>query len=214
MKTDDLISQLSSDLKPVKPAESVFVFAIKWTVFSIVAVILVIVGLQPRFDLLQTLASFDTWAQLLGFALLLLTSLGLAGWASSPGRSGLYKYLRAVFLVLAVLAVIQTIRLLGVSQAVLAEGLSVLGSRCAIVSMIVGVLTGAFYTWKARQGATTHPLLSGLVLGLAAVGAGGVAITLHCASQNGMHIFIWHFILPLLVMTAIGSWIGQKLLRW
>lgn len=214
MKTDDLISQLSADLKPVKPAESVFSFTMKWTLLSVVAVVVVTVGIQPRIDLLQTLASFDTWVQLFGFALLLMTSLALTGWASSPGRSGLQKYLRAVFLGLAAVAIIQTVRLLGVSEAVLAEGLSVLGSRCAMVSMTVGVLTGALLAWKSRQGATTQPLLSGLVLGLAAVGTGGIAITLHCASQNGMHIFMWHFLLPLMVMAVLGSWIGQKLLRW
>jgi hypothetical protein len=214
VKTDDLISQLSQDLKPVKTPEKPFVFAIKWGVLSLALIVIMILGLQPRIDLLQSLQQFDTWVQLGAFALLLFASLALVSWASSPGKDGFKKYLKAVFALLSGLAVIQVVRVLGLSEVLLMEGLSVLGSRCALVAMAVGVATGLFVTWKVRAGASTHPLLSGLVVGLAAVGAGGVAITLHCASSNGMHILVWHFLLPLVVMTMVGSLVGRKILRW
>lgn len=214
MKTDDLISQLAQDLKPVKAPEKPLYFAIKWSLLSLALIVLAVVGLRPRIDLLQSLEHVDTWIQLGAFALLLFASLSLVAWASSPGREGFKKYLKSIFALLSLLAVIQVVRILGISRDLLAEGLAILGSRCAMVAMIVGAVTGVFVTRKIRQGASMHPLWSGVVLGLAAVGAGGVAITLHCASQNGMHILIWHFLLPLVVMAMAGSFVGRKLLRW
>lgn len=214
MKTDDLISQLTENLKPVQSPEKPLSFALKWGIGSLVLIVLVILSLLPRIDLMQSLQHFDTWAQLGAFALLLFASLGLVSWSSSPGKEGFKKYLKGVFAILALLALIQVVRVLGLSEDLMAEGLAVLGSRCALVAMIVGAVTGALITWKARQGASTHPLMSGLVLGLAAVGAGGVAITLHCSNLNGMHILVWHFLLPLIVMAVAGSFVGRKILRW
>ncbi|MBS1970447.1 MAG: DUF1109 domain-containing protein [Bdellovibrionales bacterium] len=214
MKTDDLISQLTKNLQPVRSPEKPLTFALKWGVGSLVLIVLVILSLRPRVDLMQSLQHFDTWAQLGAFSLLFFASLGLVSWSSSPGKEGLKKYLKAVFAVLSLLALIQVVRILGLSEELMSEGLSVLGSGCAMVAMSVGTVTGAFLTWKARQGASTHPLMSGLVLGLAAVGAGGVAITLHCSSLNGMHILVWHFLLPLIVMAIVGSFVGRKILHW
>lgn len=214
MKTEDLISQLSQNLQPVKAPERPLVFAGKWGVLILALTTLAVVGLQPRMDLIQSLQSFDTWAQLGVFAVLLFASLALVSWASSPGKEGFKKYLKAVCALLSVAAVIQAVRILGLSEALLMEGLSIFGSRCALVAMAVGAATGMAVTWKVRAGASTQPLLSGLIVGLAAVGAGGVAITLHCASQNGMHILVWHFLLPLFVMTVAGLLVGRKILRW
>lgn len=214
MKTDDLISQLTKDLKPVKAPELPIVFALKWGLVSLAIVVFIIAGFRPRLDLLQSLEHFDTWIQLGAFALLLFASLGLVAWASTPGREGFKKYLKSIFALLSLLAMVQVVRLLGMSRELLSEGLAILGSRCALVATTVGAVTGFFVAWKARQGASMHPLWSGIVLGFAAVGAGGVAITLHCASQNGMHIFVWHFLLPLFVMGVAGSVVGRKILRW
>jgi hypothetical protein len=214
VKTDDLISQLTENLKPVQSPEKPLVFALKWGIGSLALIVLAVLNLRPRMDLVQSMQHFDTWAQLGAFALLLFSSLGLVAWSSSPGREGFKKYLKGVFTVLALLALIQFIRVLGLSGDLMAEGLAVLGSRCAMVAMIFGAISGAFMTWKARQGASTHPLMSGLVVGLAAVGAGGVAITLHCSSLNGMHILVWHFLLPLVVMALAGAFVGRKILRW
>lgn len=214
MKTDDLISQLSQDLQPVKAPEKPLLFVAKWVFFSVIVVVLAILGLHPRIDLLQSLEHFDTWLQLAGFAALLFASLYLTAWSSSPGKPGLQKYLKMIFAVLALLTVLQVLRVLGIDQAAAAEGVALLGSRCALVAMTVGAVTGAFITWKTRQGASTSPLLSGLIIGFAAVGAGGIAITLHCSSQNGMHILVWHFLLPLIVMAATGSFVGRRFLRW
>ena len=214
MKTDDLISQLTGDLKPVKSPENAFVFALKWTIASFVLITVVISFLKPRADLLATLQTAGMFGEILSFAALLFASLLLVSWTSSPGRERRAIYSRFLFFVLAICALVNFFGIFGLSPELRAEGMDVLGSGCTLVALTVGILTGAAFAYKVRQGASLNPFKSGLLVGLAALGAGGVAITLHCGNTNGMHILMWHFLVPLVAMVILGIVIGKKILRW
>lgn len=214
MKTDDLISQLSLDLKPVRRPEKPWVFAVKWSVVSLAGVVLLTVFISPRTDLFQALQEIGTILEIVSFSGLLFASLLLVAWTSSPGRPLPVRYSQILLGFLALCGVVNFVRVFGIGPEVLREGLEIIGSRCTLLAVAFGVLSGGFFAFKTRQGASTNPVVSGLLVGLAALGVGGVAITLDCGSDNGMHILLWHFLLPLGVMTALGFGISKKFLRW
>lgn len=214
MKTEDLISQLTGDLKPVRAPEKAFVFALKWTLASFVMIAAVIGLLSFRGDLQARLQTASTIWEILSFVALLFSALLLASWTSSPGRETKNGYSRLLLGVLALCALVNFVGLFGLSSELIAMGMDMLGSNCTLVAMAVGILTGAMFTYKLRQGASTNPLKSGAIIGLAALGAGGVAITLHCGSANGMHILMWHFLTPFAAMVLLGMVIGKKIFRW
>src|ERR1700733_12195072 len=85
MRTDDLIQQLVSDLRPVRPQWTplVFVTALSATCFLGIGLGLAF-GLRP--DWLNQLIRRTLWLDLSLSLALVLSSLSLVGWLSSPGR--------------------------------------------------------------------------------------------------------------------------------
>ncbi len=214
MKTDDLISQLAKDLKPVRSPENSFIFAIKWSFVSFILIAILIEFIKPRLDLFNGRQELDIVLQVLSFSGLLFVSLFLISWRSSPGRPRQDIYSWIPVLILCIGLLVNLIYVFGLSTEAMSIGMDVLGSSCAFVAMAVGAVTGTIFTLKARQGASTSPLKSGAIVGLAALGAGGLAITLHCGDSNGMHILLWHFLVPSIAMAIFGLVIGKKILRW
>jgi hypothetical protein len=214
MKTDDLISQLTGELKPVRSPENALAFAIKWTAISILFIAVITGLIRARADLTETLQTARTLWEILSFTALLFSALLLVSWTSSPGREVKKIYSQLLFGVLALCALVNFVGLLGLSPELMKEGMHILGSGCTLTAMAVGIITGALFANKIRQGASLDPLKSGVMIGLASVGAGGVAITLHCGSTNGMHILMWHFLTPFVAMVLLGMLIGNKILRW
>jgi len=214
MKTDELISQLAADLKAVKPPEKPLNFASKWSalVLGLMAVLLLVV--KPRADILEALQKTGTLLEIFSFAGLLFTALLMVSWTSTPGRASPVRYSQLLLSFLGFAGAIHFIGIFGISHELMMEGIDSAGSRCTLASAGFGVLAGALIAYKTRQGASTNPLMSGLLVGIASLGAAGVAITLDCGSENGMHIMLWHFLLPLALMTAAGFALGKKFLRW
>jgi hypothetical protein len=214
MKTDDLISQLAGELKPVHRPENAFVFALKWTVAAFLIIAAVIGLIKARADLWDTLQAGGSLLEMLTFAALLFSALLLVSWTSSPGRESKKIYSYALLGIFGICTLLNVVGIFGLSPEAMSQGVDVLGSACTAVAMAVGLSAGAMFAYKARQGASTSPLKMGAIIGLAALGAGGVAITLHCGSTNGMHILMWHFMVPLAAMLAVGLVVGNKILRW
>jgi hypothetical protein len=156
----------------------------------------------------------DFLLQLLSFAGLLFCGLALVSWLSSPARKKVSIFSGAVFLFLLISVLVNLVGAGMLSHDELAEGLSPIGNKCTAITLVVSLLTGFIFVMKARAGAPLNPLLVGLALGIASLGSGGIAITLHCGIANGMHIAFWHFLLPLVTTTAVGLLVGKKLLRW
>lgn len=214
MKTDDLISRLEKDLTPVTPPENAAVFAMKWTAVALLVITVIMVLVRPRADLLQNFAEADILWQLLGFVGLLLAALAMTSWYGSPGRPKPRLWLVILIGALLFSGLVPFVRMIDLDSAGMHEGMEVQGFGCSLVAIITGLISGFLFARKIRQGASLKPSLSGILLGLAALGAGGIAITLHCGNHNGMHILLWHWTLPLLVTAGFGFVVGKKFLRW
>lgn len=214
MKTEDLIDSLSSDLKPVKPLENIYVFASKGSLASILVIAIVLYGFGLRSDVWSNLISGAGLQQFLVFGALLFSSLLLGAWWSVPGRPKSSVLLTLVCASLLALGFVNLILVLGMTPMDLLRGPDRESFNCAILTSLTGGVCGMFFILKSRRGAFTRPVFGGVVLALAALGAGGLAITLHCGSDQGMHVFVGHFLLPLLVISVSGLIAGRLFLRW
>jgi hypothetical protein len=87
------------------------------------------------------------------------------------------------------------------------------GMRCMIEGVVSGLGVGvALFAWLKRA-APTSPTRAGWAIGIAAGAAGATIVALHCASNDMMHIALWHGLAVALSGVA-GRFLLAPLLRW
>jgi hypothetical protein len=67
--------------------------------------------------------------------------------------------------------------------------------------------------WVMRSLAPTQLRWAGAASGFAAGSIGALLYTLHCPELGAPFLAIW-YLLGMLIPTAIGAWLGPRLLRW
>ena len=87
------------------------------------------------------------------------------------------------------------------------------GFRCLVQGVAAGLGVGAALFFWLRAGAPTSPTRAGWVIGIAAGAAGATIVALHCASDDVVHIALWHGAAVLLSAIA-GRLILPRFLRW
>ena len=87
------------------------------------------------------------------------------------------------------------------------------GVLCLTVGTSLAVLLGAVLTFWLRRGAPTSPERAGLLTGVAAGSMGMFAFGLYCASDDLMHVGVWH-VLVVIVSAGLGRMIVPRLIRW
>jgi hypothetical protein len=81
--------------------------------------------------------------------------------------------------------------------------------RIALLS--IPLLAGIF--WAMRGLAPTRPRLAGAAGGFAAGAMGALVYSLHCPELAAPFLGTW-YVLGMLIPTAVGAWVGPRLLRW
>lgn len=79
-----------------------------------------------------------------------------------------------------------------------------LDDDCDLLAAADGVLRGL---------APTRLRLAGAAAGFAAGSLGALVYSLHCPELAAPFLAIW-YLLGMLIPTAIGAWLGPRLLRW
>ena len=64
-----------------------------------------------------------------------------------------------------------------------------------------------------RQGAPTHPALTGAAAGLLAAGIGATLYATHCQDDSPLFVATW-YVIAVAIVTLIGAFLGARLLRW
>lgn len=214
MKNSELLTQLTDNLQPVSPPESAGRFALKSGFGALLFVVVVIFLVSPREDLISAFQQRDLWLQLSTFTILLFSALFVIAWSGQPGRREPLLLARLILGLVAISGLVQLARVFGVGQVVVSEAAHVGRAGCSLVGLAFGAATSVFLMRAARRAASTQPWRTGLFVGLAGAAVAGVAVTLHCANRNELHLFLWHFLVPMVVMNGAGFFIGQKWLRW
>lgn len=84
---------------------------------------------------------------------------------------------------------------------------------CSISVAVAALPVLALALWCLRGLAPTQPARAGAAAGWLAGGLGAAAYALHCPEMDAPFLAVW-YVLGMLVPTALGALVGQRLLRW
>ena len=213
MKTDDLISMLSTGVAPVDPnfASKRFQIALAGGSAMALLVLAALYGINPHLRDAAMLPMF--WAKFAFPAALLLVGLLLTARVSTPGRPWKASA-QSVMLPLLAMFLLATVVLLNAApQERLPLVLGKTWTVCAVSIAVVSspVLLAAF--WAVRGLAPTQLRLAGASAGLLAGGLGTVIYALHCQEMAAPFIAVW-YTAGILLTSAMGALLGPRLLRW
>ena len=85
--------------------------------------------------------------------------------------------------------------------------------QCLIGISVIASASLGITLYILRQGAVTHPILSGFLAGLLAGALGVFLYAFLCTEDSPLFYGIWYS-LAVLLMGGFGAILGQKILRW
>lgn len=88
-----------------------------------------------------------------------------------------------------------------------------IGQKCFSTTVILGAIPGLFLFFLIRKAAPTKLGLAGVLATLSAGLLGSTVVQFGCPANEPGHIMAGH-LLPILIMMAVGLFLGRKLLRW
>ena len=211
--SEDLIVRLSQDLRPVPKFIVARRLLVGTTAGLLVSAALTaaIVGVRP--DISQAVGKTMFWAKLA----YVLALAALALWASerlarpagdARGRIG---WLLAPVLALAAAASWQLANAPAGARMPMLMGHSASVCPWLILAFSLPPLVGL--VWAVRGLAPTRLGLTGLMVGLAAGGAGAAAYALHCDEMAAPFLVVW-YTLGIAAAGFVGWSLGPRVLRW
>ncbi|WP_424812972.1 NrsF family protein [Roseococcus sp. YIM B11640] len=211
MKTEDLVTRLASDLRPVRRLPSPSVMLCLWTGFCTLVILAALWMLGMRKDVMEDgLARIDFWhmataglvALFSGFAAFqlalpdrdrrwaLLPLPAIAAWLATMGWGCLADFTR-----------------LGAEGLRLTTSLPCLGFILGLgVPMTLGMV------WLTRHAALLRPLPVATLGGLSAAAFASLGLTLVHELNASVMVLVWHG-LAVLVVTALGAMAGPLLMQ-
>lgn len=211
MKTNDLINLLAEDTPVRMRLSRLMTIALVAGVLVSGAILLLTVGIRPH------MASALDSARVLfkiGFALVLaISASGVVFRIGQPGLSVKASWL-TLLLPLALLVAAVGIEL-DVVPSTAWMG-SLMGNNPGFCLMFIPVLSLAplaAFMLALRSGAPERPALAGATAGLAAGGIAAALYVWHCSDDSPLFVATWYTI-AIAFITAIGSLIGRRYLRW
>lgn len=213
MKTDDLISMLSTGVAPVDPgfASKRLQLALAGGITLSFLLMVLLYGINPNLKDAAELPMF--WvklalpASLFAVGLLLVLRVSIPGrpWRATASMVGLP--LVAVFLLAAFV----------LFNATPSERLPlILGKTWTVCSIGIAVVSSPVFVavfWLVKGLAPTQLRLAGACAGLMAGGMGTLVYALHCPEMAAPFIAVW-YTAGILLTTGLGAMAGRRLLRW
>jgi len=209
----DLVVRLSSDLAPVSPWQVPRRLLVGLIVGLAVSIAIVLATLGPRPDMGEAMHTPMFWAKLLyPLSLALIASLASERLARPAGsaRTRLPWLLLPLALVFA-LALIEFIPAGAAARHAMLMGGS--SRQCPFLVLAAAVPPLAGLIWAMRGLAPTRLGAAGMVIGIAAGGAGAFAYSWHCTETGAPFLAIW-YTLGMAGAALLGFLLGPRLLRW
>jgi hypothetical protein len=213
MRTESLTELLASNLEPVDSWRTMRRYALGITIGTLAALILAGAVLHLNPALPREVSESRFWvrelfcASLGALALLCVVRLGRPGAQLGFLPAGI----AAVVLIMWILAAVSL-----VSAASLSRVHLLLGSTFAVCPFLIAFISAPLFfafVWILKDLAPTRLRWAGAGAGFAAGSIGALVYTLHCPELAAPFIATW-YLLGILIPTAIGAWLGPRLLRW
>lgn len=211
MQTDDLINLLAKDAHVRIRFGQLFRIAL--AIGVVISAVLLLATLGIRKNMAEAIETPRVLFKL-GFTLLLaITSTRLAFRIGKPDVS-LRSAALALLLPLGVLIVGVAAELFVVPQS--AWGKSLEGQYwyfCLLFVPMLSIAPLAAILYSVRHGAPENPGMAGAAAGLAASGIATAIYAWHCPDDSPLFLATWYSI-GIIAVTAVGSLMGRRLLRW
>jgi hypothetical protein len=213
MKTDDLVTLLSTNPEPVDRRSVVRTLCVALAAGSIVALGVTLIGLGVRTDLMT--------ASALAFLLLKLAfTVGIVGVASiyltRLARPGGERKTSAVLLAIPFGAIaVLSVTSLGFAPSSHWDKM-IVGDQwleCLLSIPIIAIVPFAAAIWAVRRAAPTNLTRTGAFAGLIAGGVSAMAYALHCTDDSLPFVAVWYGG-TIVLCTLAGAALGPRLLRW
>ena len=213
MRTKNLTALLAANLEPVDARRTTWRYALGMTAGALAALILTAGVLHVAPALPLEISEFAFWVRELYCAsLAVLAVLAVARLARPGARLGLLPAgIAAVVLVMGILAA--TTLLSAASQKRVHLLLGATSAVCPFLIAFVATPLFLSFLWILKDLAPTRLRWAGAGAGFAAGAIGALVYTLHCPELTTPFIATW-YLLGMLIPTAIGAWLGPRLLRW
>jgi hypothetical protein len=212
MKTGDLIGALSTDTAPQDASpRNAFVKAIGFGALIAGASFFATLGPRPDFMYAIHTVRFDF--KFVVTLVLAATAFLAARDMARPEihRSRMRKFLLAapVLMILAVAAELYMVpsgqwmsKLIGHNM-----------RFCTTMIPLFALGPLALMLWAFRRGAPENPARAGAIAGLIAGGLGAAFYAAHCFDDSPLFVATW-YTLAIGIVTALGAFLGRRLLRW
>ena len=213
MNTNELISSLAADVRPVPRAAVGRRLAAGLIVGVIGSTLLVMVMLGFRPDLSITMHGGTFWMKW-GYTIsLAAVAIHVASRLARPDPGSLRRmWLLAVpVLVLAALGIGELVRTPRADW--LAMWLGHTWSKCPALVLMLAVPIFIGLLWSFRRLAPTRLRAAGAAAGLAAGAFSATVYCLHCPEVSAIFVLTWYS-LGILLAAGFGAIAGPRLLRW
>ena len=213
MKTDELITLLSTNLEPVDRKAVARALWVALAAGLILAIGLALAGLGLRADL--------TTARALAFlAIKLAFAIGIVGLAmvylARLARPGGERKISPILVALPFLAIVALAAIsLGAAPRSYWDRM-IVGDQwleCVLSIPMIAIVPFAISIWAVRQSAPTNLARAGAFAGLIAGGVSAIGYALHCTDDSLPFIAVWYGG-TIVLCTLAGALLGPRLLRW
>lgn len=213
MNTNDLIATLAAQASAKQPASGMrrYTQAMAVGIALSVTLLFTLWGLNPELTALAHTPAF--WVKLVWLALTCLFAAPVVLHLSRPGVAAG----RGVWGIAASLAGMAVLATWQISQVDANTGMQLmLGASWQVCSASIAALSVpllAALLWMLRGMAPTRPALAGASAGLMAGALASLVYSLHCTETAYAFVAVW-YVAGMALMTAAGSLVGSRLLRW
>jgi hypothetical protein len=222
MKTNDLITSLSRDLKPTTSLHGLAGFLLRWVGSAVLVVFAfgLLLPMSADLDGAKAEMFLSRSFQLEEFLWLALTVLS----ATIVYRSRIpsLKTDAQIGAAIGVAALLVTTVILRSTDqwaswnsffSEARQEMSLYRGRCGFVIAMIGFAWSAILGYFNSNGAPTQPGKMGLWVAVSSGSIVSFAMPVVCAHENSLHILLWHC-LPVALLAGLGFLAGRKLLAW
>ena len=205
------VDSLVADLKPVpaiKPGRMALIGMLVST--AVIGALVLIVGVKAGF--LRELPQATVAASLLGWVVLSATCARLAVGSALPGMrpfSGWKYWILAAVLLIGFGSIGREWK---VEESWIEFSSS--GFPCAKTIFIWSVILGLGWIWQLRRLAPVRPEQTAVWASFALASLSSAGLSAHCPNGNGMHLLVWHVLLPFLVYSVLWNRLSRWILSW
>lgn len=213
MKTDDLIADLSRDVRPVPRHAVGWRLMIGVMLGAVVAAAAVLLSIGVRPDLWLAMQGHAFWMKWSYTGSLAVIALIVTGQLARP-EGGRLRWIWLGAIPVALLAGVGLVELLTTpsdQRMAMWLGHSWMACPWIVLALAVPIFIGLL--WSFRRMAPTRLRAAGAAAGLAAGAFSATVYCLHCPEVSALFVLTWYS-LGIVLAAAIGALIGPRVMRW